>query len=486
MSITAALNNAYSGLAAQSRVAETISNNVANATTEGYSRKSVVLAAASLDGVGAGVRVEGLERAADPRATADRRRLDAEAGEASVLAEARARIAEAWGPSGTDSNLSNRLSSFEIAMRSLADSPESTALQNQATTAAREVTRTIQNISTEASRIRVDADAQISRQVTVVNSSLKQIEQINREIQVRTASGGDTTSLEDERQRLIDKVSSIIPIKTYPRGGGQVAIYGKGGGALLDGKAFELGFSATGTISQDMTIESGALSPLTLDGVEIEIGRGGGLLDGGALSANFAVRDVIGVEEGARIDALAAELIARFQDPAVDPTQSAGDPGIFTVNGNAIDPSDPLGAARDITLNAAVDPARGGAAWRLRDGVNAVSEGPTGDDTILRNLLDAFSERRTPDAGAGLGGSYGVTDLSAELSAAVAETSASAAEIRTSRDAQLEVAATAEAAITGVDTDQELAKLLLVEQAYAANARVLQTVDTLLNQLLEL
>lgn len=486
MSITAALANAYSGLAASSRTAETISNNVANAMTEGYSRKTAVLSANSVNGVGAGVRFDGLERAADPRATADRRRLDAEAGESSVLAEARGRVAAAWGNPGVESSLPARAAALEIALRTLADSPESTALQGQAVTAAKEVTRTIQNISTETARIRVDADAAINRQVSIVNDSLKQIELLNREIQIRNASGGDFTALEDERQRLIDRVSSLIPIKTYPRGNGQLAIYGKGGGALLDGKAFELEFSPTGTISQDMTLESGALSGLTLNGVEIEIGRGGGLLDGGALSANFEIRDVIGVAEGARIDAFAMDLIMRFQDPAADPTQSAGDPGLFTLNGLAADPADPEGAALQISLNAAVDPVAGGAAWRLRDGVGAVSQGPAGDDSILRNLLDAMADRRAPAAEAGLGGSYGISDLSAELAATTAENAASATEIDGSRMAQLEVAATAEAAATGVDTDQELAALMLVEQAYAANARVLQVVDALLERLMEI
>jgi flagellar hook-associated protein 1 FlgK len=38
----------------------------------------------------------------------------------------------------------------------------------------------------------------------------------------------------------------------------------------------------------------------------------------------------------------------------------------------------------------------------------------------------------------------------------------------------------------GVDTDQEMQKLLLIEQIYAANARVISTVDTLINRLLEI
>ncbi|MGG7567136.1 flagellar hook-associated protein FlgK [Rhodovulum sp. DZ06] len=486
MSITSALHNAYSGLTASSRAAEVISNNVANSMTEGYTRKSLVLGAANLEGIGAGVRVEGMQRAADPRATADRRRLEAENGEAGVVAAARARAADAWGAPGSSTSLAARASGFEIALRDLADSPESASLQSRVAGAARELTRTINNISTETARIRVDADATIARQVNIVNSSLKQIEQINREIQIRSASGGDLTALEDERQRLVDQVSSLIPIKTYPRGGGQIAVYGKGGGALVDGKSYELGFQPTGVITQDMTVESGALSGLTLNGETIEIGRGGGLLDGGALSASFTVRDVIGVEEGARIDAYAADLISRFQDPAADPTLAPGDPGLFTVGSLALDPLSPEGAARQISLNAAVDPAEGGLAWRIRDGVNAVSEGPTGDDSILRSMLDALTDTRTAPADAGVGGDYSSSNLAAELAATVAESNAAATDMRNSRTAQLEVAATAEAALIGVDTDQELAELLLVEQAYAANARVLQTVDTLIQRLLEI
>ena len=39
MSITSALNNAASGLAASARLADTISNNVANAMTDGFGRR---------------------------------------------------------------------------------------------------------------------------------------------------------------------------------------------------------------------------------------------------------------------------------------------------------------------------------------------------------------------------------------------------------------------------------------------------------------
>ena len=38
----------------------------------------------------------------------------------------------------------------------------------------------------------------------------------------------------------------------------------------------------------------------------------------------------------------------------------------------------------------------------------------------------------------------------------------------------------------GVDSDEELSQLILIEQAYAANARMLQVVDELMETLLRL
>jgi flagellar hook-associated protein 1 FlgK len=51
--------------------------------------------------------------------------------------------------------------------------------------------------------------------------------------------------------------------------------------------------------------------------------------------------------------------------------------------------------------------------------------------------------------------------------------------------ARWEILKSAELA-TGVDTDQELQQLLRVEQSFAANARVMQTIDTLMKRLLEI
>ena len=59
MSISGALNNAASGLAASARLADTIANNVANAMTPGFARRTTELSSLALGGYGSGVRVGG-------------------------------------------------------------------------------------------------------------------------------------------------------------------------------------------------------------------------------------------------------------------------------------------------------------------------------------------------------------------------------------------------------------------------------------------
>ena len=113
------------------------------------------------------------------------------------------------------------------------------------------------------------------------------------------SQGLDTTSLQDERSRLIDNISSIVPVTAVKRGNGAVAIYSQNGGALLDGKVYELSFTAaSNVVTPDLTVGAG-LSGLSQDQgaltgpTAVGAGTGKGLFDGGSLGALFEVRDTI-------------------------------------------------------------------------------------------------------------------------------------------------------------------------------------------------
>ncbi len=500
MSIKGALSNAYSGLSANSRLAEIVSRNVANASTEGYAARSLALGNRVIVDAGAGVTVNGPVRAGDALLTADRRRADARAefqGDAAATLRA---VSDLLNPRDAADGLAARYADFENALKQLADTPESPTIQANVADAASVVTRSLNAITTDARRVRVEADADIARQVAAVNSALSKIEKLNKEIATATATGRDATALVDERERQIEVVNSIVPIRSAPQSDGRVALFSQGGAVLLEGTAQQLGFTATPVITEDMTLASGALSNVTLYGADAAptAPTNAAALRGGTLEAAFRARDETIPAFTAQMDAVARDLIERFQSAGVDPTLLPGDAGLFVDSGPggpALDliatPGQQSGLAGRIGLNAAVDPAQGGALFRLRDGINAAAPGPAGASAIPRALVDAFTALRlpSPPLTADISGFDAPRDAAGLVAGLASLREGDAAQAENTAAASRGAAATLtdeELSVTGVDTDAELRDLLAIEKAYAANARVLQVVDSLMQRILEI
>ena len=486
MSISTALSNAYSGLSAVSRAAETVSNNVSNALTEGYSRQEIGYSATSLGGEGAGVRVDSVARSTDVAGTAARQRAEAALASTSSTVSAMDRLTSALGDPGDPGALAIRFSDFENALSSAISAPDSTALQNGILTDAKALAGSFIQISTETTRIRVEADAEIARQVQIVNTSLKQIEGLNAEIRMLSMSGRGVANLEDQRQALVDTVNAIIPIKQSLVGEGQIALFTTGGEILLNDSAREVGFTQTAMMTPDMTLSSGALSGITVNGRPVEIGQDGGSLEGGSLAANFRIRDTIAPKFQQQIDALAQDLIERFQDPAVDPTLAAGAAGLFTDAGLPFDPLNEIGIAGRISINASVDPAVGGELWRLRDGIGAITPGLSGQSEHLIRMKTSMGSLQAAGAGMGLTTSMSASGFAEEITSFWAlETNRNNGHLA-QQSALFDTLRTSELNVIGVDTDLEMQNLLVVEQAYAANARVVSVIDRLMKTLLEM
>jgi len=485
MGLSSALSIANTGLSTVSRAAEIVSNNVANATVEGYARQDLALSAQLVGGHSAGVRIDAVIRSQSVQTTAARRQSQSEFGALQTEAQGRSQLASLLGLPGDADALASHMVAFEDALRAAANAPDSTSLLANLADRAGQVVNKLNGISTQTSAVRVGADRSIAQQVETVNMSLKQIESINAQIRMRARSG-DTAGLEDERQRLIDQISSIIPIRQLARDGGDVALYSKGGVQLLDGTAKQLSFTPTPVITPDMTLASGALSGLVVNGRPVSIGTGSGQMDGGSLGASFMLRDTIAPLFSARIDSIARDLAERFEDPAIDTTRAPGDAGLFTDAGALSAPANELGLAGRLRLNAIADPTQGGATWRLRDGLGAALPGDAGDAALLVSMIAAIAAPRAPSAGAGIAYSLGAADLAGEITA---DSFAASHRVETKAafsSGQFDVLRNRELGETGVNTDRELQNLLLIEQAYAANARVISTVDSLLRTLMEI
>lgn len=486
MSISSTLNSAYSGLSVMSRSAETVSNNVANAMTEGYSRQQVEYSSTVLGGRSGGVIVEGISRSEDILATRLRRNAAADSSDIYTKSEALVRLENALGSPGDQGALAVQYATFEAAISKAINAPDSVALQQGILQSAKNLAETFNKISTEVIRVRIDADASIAKEVETVNTSLKQIELLNAKIRMLSLSGRNISSLEDQRQLAIDRVNSIIPIRQTISEDDGVAIFSQGGVVLLNGSARELEFSQSHLISPNMSLVSGALSGLSVNGSPVDVGAAGRAIEGGSLSAHFLIRDIVAPDFQIQLDALSVDLIERLQDPVADQTLTIGDAGLFTDSGAYYSSANETGVSGRITVNGLVDPAMGGDIWRLRDGLGASMPGASGESSHLIRMADAMINARPASPSMGVSINSSGAGFAEEITSKWASESQRSEEASVYKQSVHSLLRIEELDATSVDTDKEMQTLLVVEQAYAANARVISVLDSLMKRLLEI
>ncbi len=483
MSISGALSSSLSGLTAAARSAEVVSSNIANARTEGYGRREVQLSARAVGGVGQGVQVGGVRRMVDLVLLTDRRIAQSGSADRDIQAQFYQNVESAIGTPESAGSLGARIAGLEESLISAAARPDSEARLSTVRDALISVAQKLNSASIAVQESRSRADGDISTTVDEINTTLANVSELNAKIQSLSAGGRDASALIDQRQQLIDQIATAIPLREVPRNNGTVALFTTGGAVLLDGAPAKLGFTPVGTIVPEMTLASGALSGLTINGRPVATSGETSQIAGGRLSGLFAIRDELAPKAQGQLDAVARDLVERLADPAVDPTILPGAAGLLTDGGNAFLPANEVGLAQRLRINPAADPAQGGALWRLRDGVGAAAPGSPGESGLIRALAGALTASREPVSGGFMAGTRSFSALSGDLLSSVSQSRVQRAGEASYASAQLNALKEMELQ-DGVDTDQELQSLLQIEQSYAANAKVMQAVDNMIKSLL--
>jgi flagellar hook-associated protein 1 FlgK len=291
---------------------------------------------------------------------------------------------------------------------------------------------------------------------------------LNEQIVAANVNGRDANALLDQRQTLINSVSELIPVREMPRTHGAVSLVSAKGMMLIDDSAVNIEFTRANQILPHMTVEDGHLSALEIDGQQVSMMSDSSVLAGGRLQALFEARDKEAPQAQGRIDAFALDLAMRFHDLPNDTSAPIGAPGLFTDDGARSELASQTGLAGRLQLNESVDPSQGGELWRLRSGMHATTEAASGDASLITDMISSLGSQ-LPTHGSLFEHSASLTSRAAQTSAAF-EADESFANARLNQLTQLQLQ-------NGVDTDAELQKLLAIEMNYAANAKVIQTID---------
>ena len=150
----------------------------------------------------------------------------------------------------------------------------------------------------------------------------------------------------------------------------------------------------------------------------------------------------------------------------------------------AVDPNKSEGLAGRIAVNTAVRSEAGGAAWRMRDGIGATVQGPASDGRRVAAFVDLLSADVSYDPAAGLGERRTIGDFAAGLVSAQKHLHNDALAKSESLAAGRDSIQTSRQSVQGVNVDDELQQLMLIEQSYAANATVMKTLGEMMDTLL--
>ena len=124
MSLNVSLLTAISGLTATRTAIDMASQNVANANTEGYSRKTVNLEARNILGTGAGVRISSITRSVDEFLLRDLRVQTGSLGATQIQKQFFDRMQDLFGSLDSNSSLSTQITGLDTALQALAVTPE--------------------------------------------------------------------------------------------------------------------------------------------------------------------------------------------------------------------------------------------------------------------------------------------------------------------------------------------------------------------------
>lgn len=485
MSIQGALSSSLTALQVLGQQTSVISNNIGNANTAGYVQQDLPQSELLSGGSGAGVMAEPVQRLADQAAATMANQANGAQAFSQQMVDSLTQYTQVLGQPSSSSSLPAIVSAFNSALTTLSATPGDATAQSQAEGAASSVASTFNQLADAVATGREQADQGIASGVADVNSLLDQLSQNETRLQSAAGQQQPTVGFQDTRDKLLSSLSQELPIKVYQNGTNGIIVTTDGGTTLWDGKAHKLAFTPTPNIPTTLRVTAdpangftGGLSQVTVGGNQIAISQNG------KIAANLQLRDGTLPGFADQLDQAAGNLIRAFQ--SADPTVSSGQTGLFTDAGAAVASGSPTaGMASRIAINASVDPVAGGSAWRLQSGAQAASPGAANDATTVLAFAKALQTTQSYNTGSGLPSAMTLSDATSQIAGLQQSTLTTWTNLNTSRTQQAQDAQTALSNKTGVNVDEQMQRLLIVQQSYQASAEVIQVASSMMNDLLQ-
>lgn len=458
MTLFSGINLALQSMLAHQQAIQVTEHNVSNASTPGYHRQEAVLNAGPpypypgmnygiyAGQMGGGVLVNQLRRFSTDLLDTQIRREQASASYAdrysTLLTQVEGTLAET-----TDDGVAAKLDAFWSGWQALSTDPSSLTARADLHTRATALADALNRRASDLNSLRKNQDTSVTDLVNEVNTSADRIAQLNTEITRVIGLGDQPNDLIDERDRLLNRLSELTGATSAQQENGEVLV-SIGGHALVVGKeTFALSTSADAA-------NNNLLKITWPDGATYTPSKGD-------LGAVFTVRDQTILSQLNGLDTLASTLANR-----VNTLHQTG----YGLN-NATGLDFFTGAdALSLRVNSALDD--------VSNIATAAAPDSPGDGSIAGQIAGIQHELLL-NGGTTTLNQYQINQtasLGLQLSQALSDTD--------TRQLVVNSLSQQRESESGVSLDEEATNLIKYQRAFEAAARLMTTMDEMLNTII--
>jgi flagellar hook-associated protein 1 len=458
------LSAALTALHTSQRAMEVTANNIANVNTEGYTRQRVSMTEiadyagpgphSQATNMGVGVQIDKVERIQDAFLENRGRIERAQSAYLNDQQQLLGRIEQAFGEP-SDTALQSQLTEFWGAFADAANRPADNATRTALVARGEIVASTVRDMSAQLSSVWDTGRAQLGALVSEINEAAKTVAQLNQAVVAGNVNSQPANELANQRDRAVMKLAELTGATTANRTDGSVDVL-IGGSMLVTGNVARQLQQPTGATTMSDAQAGTTVDVRWADGAAAKV-----TTSSGKLAASLdALNSTLPLQYANRLDTFAVNLAT-----AVNTKHAMGQTDAGVAGGEFFGPPSgfPLSAANfRLQINSLSDLAMAdlGTTPGAKDGLNAdrladLGKDPAGPDREYQRL---------------------VVDLGAHSQAAQRR-----AEIQSATLTEVDAERTSQ---SGVNLDEEMSNLVQYERSYQAAAKVISTIDDMLDVLI--
>lgn len=448
MALGSALAVARNSLKVTSGQMNVVSQNIAGARDPDYVRRTNYTHARLYSGVYATVRREG-----NPDLLASHLNKTSEAVASNVIASGVTQLSDIYATDDFARSPARLLTEFRDSLQTWYNQFDQAGPGDDAISRAKELASSLNEGSQAIAQQRREADQDIKASVDRINDLLQRFREVDRMVTGATGRGQDLDaySYMDERDALVKQLSEEIGINTVTHNDGSMTIYGMDGSTLYDKEPRLV------TFSPSTVLPAGAEgAAVYIDGVPLTHSSFRNPNGSGTLGGLLKVRDDIAPQYQKQLDEIAAALLDGFPEIFEDNVPGSGN----------------IDLAGRLSVKAELDFEKGGSAAAI------------GSRDKVLELVNAFDKTRDYDGSTGISGSLTLLKYADSSLAWVENRRKDAVGQAQYSETMYMRSAETLSNETGVNTDDELALMLQLEQSYSATAKIINAVGKMMDDLM--